>query len=109
MLKRSLALLSILLLPTLSAWGATSADYYQAGLKLYNEKQYGQAEAYLKAAVQMDPANWQAEQVLGFCYYQEGRTSEAKASMQQSLDHHPDNPSLRNFLDRLGGQAAAPA
>lgn len=90
-------------------WAATSADYYQAGLKLYNQKQYGQAEAYLKAAVQMDPANWQAEQVLGFCYYQEGRTSEAKASMQQSLDHHPDNPSLQNFVNGLNGPSTGPA
>jgi tetratricopeptide (TPR) repeat protein len=111
MSKRSLVMKLFFLMSAMPVLlqAATSADYYQAGLKLYNQKQYSQAEAYLKAAVQMDPSNWQAEQTLGLCYYQEGRTSEAKASFQQSLDHHPDNPSLQNFVNSLNGQAASPA
>ncbi|HVZ79975.1 MAG TPA: tetratricopeptide repeat protein [bacterium] len=98
------SLLIFSLLPSL-CFSATSADYYRAGLKLYNDRQYGQAETYLKAAIQVDPNNWEAEQVLGFCYYREGRTGEAKTVLQQSLDHHPDNPSLRKFVNSLGGTA----
>ncbi len=101
MFKKSFVVILLVLIGFSNAWAATSADYYQAGLKLYNQKQYGQAEAYLKAAVQMDPNNWQAEQVLGLCYYQEGKTAEAKGAVQESLDHHPDNPSLQKFLDGL--------
>ncbi len=85
------------------AFSATSPEYYQAGLRFYNQKKYGEAVRYFKAAIQEDPSNWQAYQLLGYSYYAQGDASDAKAAMDESLSKHPDNPGLRSFKDRLGG------
>jgi tetratricopeptide (TPR) repeat protein len=86
---------------------ATSLDYYQAGLRLYDQHQYADAERYFQAAIQEDSNNWQAYQGLGLCQYAQGDKSGAKASFQQSLSLHPDNPSLKSFSDGLDSSGAS--
>ncbi len=65
---------SIFLFLTLSlalsstAWGVTSQEYLSAGLSLCQKKQWDQASPYLKAAVQVDPQNWQPFKPLGIVF-----------------------------------------
>jgi hypothetical protein len=84
----------------------TSNDYYQAGLTLYQQKDFTKAIQYFKAAVQIDPLNWQAYQVLGNTYYQTGDNADALEAFDKSLQSHPDNPSLKTFADSLRAKAA---
>jgi tetratricopeptide (TPR) repeat protein len=90
------------------ASAATSNDYYQAGLKLYNQHQYSQAARYFQAAVQVDPNNWQAYQCLGLCDYSLGDKEGARQAFDKSLQINPNNPSLARFDESLGGSSAAP-
>ncbi len=84
----------------------TSSDYYQAGLSFYQQKDYSKAIQYLKASVQMDPHNWQAEQVLGYSYYMTGDNAEALAAFDRSLQTNPDNPNLKGFADNVRAKSA---
>lgn len=84
----------------------TSSDYYQAGLSFYQQKDYSKAIQYLKASAQMDPQNWQAEQVLGYSYYMTGDTTEALAAFDRSLQINPGNPNLKGFADNLRAKNA---
>jgi|SRR5579872_1185502 len=90
-----------LMMPVSSIWAATSQDYYQSGVQNYKQGQYNQAVAFLQASVQLDPQNWQAYQVLGQAFYQAGDKTSALGAFQASLKIHPDNPSLRDFTDKL--------
>ncbi len=47
----------------------TSADYYNAGLQLYNAKNYQQAAQYFGAAISLDPNNAAALQGQANSYY----------------------------------------
>jgi tetratricopeptide (TPR) repeat protein len=82
----------------------TSDEYYQAGLSLFTQNQYAQSVDYFKAAVQLDPMNWRAQQGLGNAYYQMNRLSEAVAAYDQSLALNND-PVLRAFVDSIRGAA----
>ncbi|HVM33493.1 MAG TPA: tetratricopeptide repeat protein [bacterium] len=99
---------SLLFFLPVAAFAATAQQYYDAGLQLYNQKQYNQAVAYFKAAVQMDPSNWQADQALGSAYYAEGDKTDALSAYDQSLALHP-NPQLQQFADGLRGSTPPPA
>jgi len=83
------------------AQAASSWEYYQSGQRLYQQGQYRKSLSYFQAAVQEDPSNWQAYQGMGLSYYALGDTPNAKASFDRSLSIHPNNPSLRNFNDKL--------
>ena len=85
------------------AGAATAADYYNAGLGLYQKGQFDQAHRYFAAAEQMDPQDWKAFQADGFCLYRMGQPSESKAACDKSLALHPDNPELKTFTQRLEG------
>ncbi len=82
------------------AWSVTSDEYLNAGLSLYQKKQWDQSAQYLKAATQTDPKNWKAFQALGNCLYQQGKEQEALDAFDQSLTLHPD-PATQNFADAL--------
>jgi len=82
----------------------TSDDYYQAGLSLYQQKNYPQAVSYFKAAIQMDPGNWQAFQVLGYCDYAVNDIPDAESAFDQSLKLNPNNPGLQSFDNNLRAQ-----
>ncbi|HUO57793.1 MAG TPA: tetratricopeptide repeat protein [bacterium] len=84
--------------------GATAEDYYQAGLRLYLQKDYKKSLPYLGEALRLDPRDWKASQTLGQAYYLLGDKAMALAMMDQSLKLHPDNPTLRNFVERIRAQ-----
>jgi len=84
----------------LPSFCATSDEYYKAGLSLYNQGDYAKSILYLKAAAQVDPQNWQANQVLGYAHYRSGDKASALAAFDESLRVHP-NPSLQAFADKM--------
>jgi tetratricopeptide (TPR) repeat protein len=90
-----------------SLWAATSADYYAAGIRLYQQRQYAKSIQYLKAAVQLDPQNWKAYQVMGLAYYQLGDRTNSVQMMDQSLQINPNNPGLRQFRDKSNGSSTS--
>lgn len=92
---------TILLLSASQALGQAGRDDYQVGLTLYKQGHYAQAVSHFQSAAQADPSFWQAYQVLGQCKYQLGDNLGALAAFDQCLRIHPDNPTLRNFADKL--------
>ncbi len=93
-------------------YGYTSTDYYNAGLQLYQSRNYAQANAYFSAALQADPHNAAALQGRANCYYAQGRYPEALADYRQVQALQPDNTRLAAFIQALqskvgGGSPAA--
>jgi tetratricopeptide (TPR) repeat protein len=84
---------------------ATSSDYYAAGIRLYQQRQYAKSIQYFKAATQLDPQNWKAFQVMGQAYYQLGDRTDAVQMMDHSLQINPNNPGLRQFRNKLSGSS----
>jgi hypothetical protein len=84
----------------LPSFSVSSEEYYKAGLSLYNQGDHARAIQYLKAAVQVDPNNWQANQVLGYAHYKSGDKAKALAAFDESIRVHP-NPSLQTFADKM--------
>ncbi len=103
---RSLGVILILLsvfvaAPRLQA--ATSADYYQAGLQLYNAKNYALAVQYFGAAISLDPNNLAAYQGRANCEYTLGNKAAALADYQRVESVQP-NPQLAQFIQALQAQ-----
>jgi tetratricopeptide (TPR) repeat protein len=90
-----------------NVFAATSRDYYQAGLRFYNQKQYNDAIRYFQYAVQTDPQNWQAYQGLGYSYYATGDKADAFSALDKSLSLNPNNPSVKQLADSLRGPASS--
>jgi tetratricopeptide (TPR) repeat protein len=89
----------LLLLASTPVWGSVPAeDYYNAGIGLFQQKDYDRAIQYFHAAIQEKADFWQAYQFLGEAYYQNSNRTEAVVAIQQSLKLHSDNPKLREFL-----------
>lgn len=90
------------------ALAATSWEYYQAGMRFYNQHEYSEATRYFQAAVNQDPNNWQAYQGLGMCDYAQGDKAGAKQAFDRSLTIHPNNPQLAHFDESLEPGSPAP-
>ena len=84
-----------------TVFAATSWEYYQAGMRLYNQHEYAEATRYFQAAVDADPNNWQAYQGLGMSDYAQGDKAGAKQAFDRSLTVHPNNPQLARFDESL--------
>ena len=81
--------------------GVPAEDYYNAGIGLFQQKDYDRAIQYFHAAIQEKSDFWQAYQFLGEAYYQASNRTEAVVAIQQSLKLHPNNPELKKFLDMV--------
>jgi tetratricopeptide (TPR) repeat protein len=79
----------------------TSDDYYKTGLKLFTDQRLSESETYFRAAVQLDPKNWQAYLGLGHTAMKAGKKDLAIAAYEHSLYYNPDQPAIRTFLDGL--------
>ncbi len=91
--------LAILFLAAIPVYSAVPAeDYYNAGISLFQQKDYDKAIQYFHAAIQEKSDFWQAYQFLGEAYYQDSNRTEAVVAIHQSLKLHPDNPELKKFL-----------
>lgn len=90
--------LSILSLPLRAA---TTNDYYVAGFDLYARKDYADSIPYMKAAVQLEPQNWKAWQILGYDYYLSNQPALALAAFDHSLHWNPRNSELWNLAESI--------
>ena len=90
-----------------TAQAATSADYYRAGLQLYNARNYSQAVLYFGAAISLDPNNMSAYQGRANCEYALGNKQAALADYQKVQSVQP-NPQLAQFILALQAQLTAP-
>ena len=106
-MSRRSTLFWALLLPMLLPRGAgaySSNDYYLAGLDFYTHKDYAKSISYLQQAVQLDPQNWKAFQILGYDYFLSKKPAEALANFDLSLRLHPDNPELWKLAEPIRAQ-----
>lgn len=105
----------LLAILTAKAQAYTAADYYNAGLQLYNAKNYPQATQYFTAALSLDPNNAAALQGRANCYYAQGQYQQALTDYQKVLSLNPSNAQLSQFVQALQAKvgaspaAAAPA
>ncbi len=96
-----------------NAGAYTSSDYYNAGLQLYNAKNYQQAIQYFGAAISLDPNNAAALQGQANSYYVLGQFQQALNDYQKVQALQP-NPQLASMIQALqakvgaGSPAAAP-
>ena len=79
----------------------TTEEFYKAGLELFQQKDYPKALQYFQEAVKERPEMWQAYQYMGESYYQMANVTAALMAMQESLKLHPDNPGLRQFVEKV--------
>ncbi|HJT24658.1 MAG TPA: tetratricopeptide repeat protein, partial [bacterium] len=89
----------------------TAADYYNAGLQLYNAQNYAQAVQYFSAAIQTDPNNTAALQGRANCYYAQGQYQQALDDYQkvQAISPNPQLASLIQSLQAKVGTSTAAA
>jgi hypothetical protein len=79
----------------------SSNDDFLEGFDLYAHKDYAHSIPYLKTALQSDPENWKAYQILGYDYYLSNQQEQALFAFDQSLRWHPNNPDLRNKAEGI--------
>jgi tetratricopeptide (TPR) repeat protein len=98
---RSILFILGLIFLALPLQAAISNDYYVAGFNAYALRDYVKSIPYMKAAVQLDPKNWKAYQILGYDYYLSNQPGLALAAFDQSLRWNSDNPQLWNLAESL--------
>jgi cytochrome c-type biogenesis protein CcmH/NrfG len=75
---------------------------YQWAVAKYKARKYGEALELLRGVVKSDPQKWRAWQLLGNCLFATKDRSGAVDAYRRSLDLHPDNRDLRDFVGKLG-------
>jgi Flp pilus assembly protein TadD len=83
------------------------AREYQAATELYAAGDYAGAVTRAGNAVTVDPALWQAWQVVGNCRYAQGDRPGALEAYKRSLAINSSNPQLGGFIAQLEAQIQA--
>ena len=86
----------------------TSTDYFDAGQKLYNAKNYAQAIEYFGAAISFDPNNMAAVQGRANCEYAQGNLQAALSDYQKVQLVRP-SPQLSQLIQSIQVQVATTA
>jgi tetratricopeptide (TPR) repeat protein len=93
-----------------AAYGATVAQYDDAGLELYNSQNYDQAAQYYAAALQLDPNNAAALMGAANCHYAQGQYADALTDYRKLQTLQPNNTQLTAFIQSIQSRMApAPA
>jgi len=74
---------------------------YRKAAELYTAGDYTGAWGKASEVVRAKPDHWEGWQLLGNCQYAQGDRKAAISSYDYSLALHPDNPHLREFVDKL--------
>src|ERR1700722_15479571 len=85
----------------------TATDYYNAGLQLYNAKNYDQARQYFEAAVNLDPTNTAALTGAANCYYVQGDDAQALVDYQKLQAMDPNNSQWPALIQQLQAKTAS--
>ena len=78
-----------------------AASRYQEALSLLRQRQNGQAELKLRAALQIDPGYAQAAEALGALLINEGRVVEAAPIIDAARRRNPQHPTLELLAARV--------
>jgi len=91
--------------PTTAVSATLAGDAeYQASVAKYNAGDYSGAWTQAYVAVQANPKNAAAWQMIGNCQYAKGDKAGALQSFHQSLALNPNNPQLSSFVNQLEGK-----
>lgn len=82
-----------------------AVQYYQAGVRLYQAKQYDQALRYFGASLKLDNRQATVYQAVGNCYYAKGDKAHAVQYYKYALQLNPSNSPLQQFVAQIGGAA----
>ncbi len=82
------------------AYGYTAADYTNAGLKVYAQKNYALAIRYFTAALAIQPADARALQGRANCYYFLAQYQPALVDYEKLLAQNPSGP-VSQFVQAL--------
>ncbi len=91
-----------------AAYGYSAGDYYNAGLQLYNARNYGQAAQYFTAALSLEPNNTAALQGRANSYYSLGQFPQALADYQKVQALSPSNQ-LAQLIQALQAKVGSSA
>jgi hypothetical protein len=80
-------------------------EAYQAGVDAYKQGQWDQSISQMQTVIQLNPNNWQAYQVMGYDYSEEGNSRQALAAYDESLAINPNNPTVQGLADKLRSTA----
>ncbi len=84
------------------AYGADPVlDFYKQGMTYYQQKDYVQAEKFFQLAAQMNPQDWKAVQMEGYCETMQGHRDLAIQDYEKSLQINPVNPTLSKYVESL--------
>ncbi|MFP4467228.1 MAG: tetratricopeptide repeat protein [Candidatus Goldiibacteriota bacterium] len=87
-----------------SGGGSSKAKQYLAmGHKLFKQNKLSQAIRYYNASAKLQPT-YQAYQFMGTAYYKMGDKANAIKAYERSLQINPNNPGVKNVLNKLKGQ-----
>ena len=103
-MKKHIILLLLLTFIPISGFAVTAESYYHDGLTAYQVGKWGEAITYFEGAIQVDPNNWQAFQMLGYAYYRISDTQKRIQNCEASLRLNPNNPTLQTFVDKIKTQ-----
>lgn len=78
---------------------APSQAQYQQGLELYKDGKIEEGITHLREAVRQDQNNWRAYEELAYAYFDQGNFGASLDACRISLWIHPENSSLRAFVD----------
>jgi len=85
-------------------------QYYQAGLQLYQAKDYAKAVQYFDAALKVDPNMAAAAQGAGNCHMALNQPAQALPYYEKALALKPDDAQLASFVQNLKARVgSAPA
>jgi len=109
-MSKGLSIFALCLAIGTGALAQTAVETYNEGNALGKAGKWEQAAQKYEAATQADPNLWQAYMGLGNAYHNLGRDTEALKAYDKSLSLHPDNPTLKAYVEKIQGtQSAAPS
>ena len=81
-------------------------NYLKDAFEQYSYHHDEKAVQNLRWVLQLNPNDWKAHQLMGYCAYRMGDNESALVECQRSLQLHRDNPRLELFAKRLKAKAA---
>lgn len=79
-----------------------TSDNFLKGMAAYALGHFDEALKDFSAVLADNPGSWQAYEQEGYCYFHLNRPGEMNAAFNESLQLHPDNAELRDFLQQIG-------
>ena len=99
--KKGLRLLGLLAILSITLWqpqGAFADEYYDRGVKYFNNKNYQRATACFEESIKQAPWESSSFYYAGLCYQMQGNWQKAKEKYHVIVDKFPDTAAYRNAV-----------